>query len=127
MREIKFRAWDDKVKLMSNAFRLTTQHITFNDSRSYLSMQNGAGYWQIMQYTGLKDKNGVDIYEGDILKTEYGANYAVKWLDEIYYDGGGGAHSGFYFCSELDWNLDLDRSLIVGNIYENPDLLEKSQ
>ena len=78
------------------------------------------------QYTGMKDKNDVDIYEGDIVKNCYGFNVAIKWFNDLFYDGNGGGHSGFYFDGEfeLNWNLSIDDSVIVGNIYENPELLK---
>ena len=69
-----------------------------------------------MQYTGLKDKNGKEIYEGDILLTNNQTyNYEVKFEDCSF--GVQTKHYGFINligCGELE---------IIGNIYENPELL----
>lgn len=84
----------------------------------------------LMQYTGLKDKNGIEMYEGDILKTNKRVG-AVEWKDleacytMTYRDGrvtvyrtlsaDEGDETGYY-CSWCE---------VIGNIYENPELLEK--
>jgi hypothetical protein len=102
MREIKFRAWDGK-KMVSPA---------------YLS-RNEVAYWYedliplcsfyIMQFTGLKDKNGVDIYEGDILETD---TSTIK--GEVFYK------EGCFFVYHSGLLLDrYKNSQVIGNIYEN--------
>lgn len=73
-RELKFRVWDKDLKRMRY---LKTSHdfICFDSCGNgyYVNMQTGLGEWfsDLMQYTGLKDKNGVEIYEGDIVEYVY--------------------------------------------------------
>ena len=92
-REIKFRVYDEDLKKMRY---LNSSHdfICFDEKGNgyYHNMQTGLGEWfsDLMQYTGLKDKNGVEIYEGDILETceNYGIGecwlkYEVKYNKEL--------------------------------------------
>ena len=116
MRTIKFRAWDKKDKIMLN--------LLLWDWRPH-PPENIIP----MQYTGLKDKNGKEIYEGDIL----GGGAVVEWFDRLTWDSGGSEHSGFY-CrrwfdlgeeGELNYDSGFDFCEVIGNIYENPDLLNR--
>lgn len=78
----------------------------------------------LMQFTGLKDIHGREIYEGDI--TKHGV---VCWFNDLNWDSGGSKHPGFYFDleywydHELDWSTGFDDIEVLGNIYENPELL----
>ena len=74
----------------------------------------------LMQYTGLKDKNGKEIYEGDVLEKNYGATikrFTVSWHKErmafINQDG----------FNELLFHTPLEMCEIIGNIYENQNLI----
>lgn len=76
------------------------------------------GKFHLRAFTGLKDKNGKEIYEGDILKTEHGATGIVYWLDGVGYK---------FDCNEPMWKHPIHEMggerEVIGNIYENPDLL----
>lgn len=94
----------------------------------------------IMQYTGLKDKHGNEIYEGDIIESEGTGPYVVQWFDCLSWESGGSCavgfylkdpHSSMYDDGELEYHLRLairpERLLILGNIYQNPELLKGTQ
>ena len=90
-------------------------------------------YESLMQYTGLSDKNGKEIYEGDIVKRVYGFTKADKpkeTIDEIVYKEDQGA---FAFTSKSKIGQGWSRMYeghkvypyeVIGNIYENPELLK---
>lgn len=87
-REIKFRVYDEDLKKMRY---LNSSHdfICFDEKGNgyYHNMQTGLGEWfsDLMQYTGLKDKNGVEIYEGDICKgNEISDKDDLFWQDILH-------------------------------------------
>ena len=105
MREIKFRAWQD-----------------YGDGRKYMLYDRDdlVEFFDatlgdpIMQYTGLKDSKGVEIYEGDIIK--YLSSYygIVKFYNGSFVRGNDNGYA----------DIDGENSEVIGNIYENPELLK---
>lgn len=112
MRPIKFRAWHKNNKSM--CMNATTDLL----NRDYL---------ELLQYTGLNDKNGKEIYERYIIKAlnrnydcednreEYFQTFEVTWLNGCFMFGNWNAHEFFNKFTFIE---------IVGNIYQNPELLE---
>lgn len=120
MREIKFRCWDKKHKEMfysNHERRLAT----------FFDMFTGECCTEvIMQYTSLKDKNGKEIYEGDIVRYSYFTPYGElnEFVSEVKFDIDKiiitkKTANTWYFLSSMSKHCE-----VIGNIYENPSLLE---
>ena len=132
MREVKFRAFDKIKCQIAQVLKLDLWGANFEQRNVYLlngGVSRHIGEFELMQFTGLKDKNGKEIYEGDVLSEpiqidEEWTNSAIPviWSDEK-----------SAFC--VDFSFDKDGSFIeylsencsemeiIGNIYENPELL----
>jgi len=128
MREIKFRVWDNETNHMIYPEKtFDPGHHSFNmhsGTLQYYNLQNGYGTGEMMQYTGLKDKNGKEIYEGDVLKA-YGKE--IAWYVVSYSDGSFRLHHHFGvwgLLSRLFEMVDMPAD-VIGNIHENPELLIK--
>ena len=124
MREIKFRAWLKEERKMVNVETLFIgiNRLCFGNSKTEDLFFRDFEEVELMQYTGVKDKNGKEIYEGDITICKYGPQIAmeVKWVDEGFrtlgkYDGDN--YVGFVKNNEE----------VIGNIYENKNLLEENR
>lgn len=112
MRLLKFRVWDN-VDWMSSPFThwdLITGKVKYTSELP------------VMQFTGLKDKNGTEIYEGDLL--DFGNNNPV----EVIFDNG----AFCVFDDPLGWDFDSEEHIIrtdfkycevIGNIHQNPELI----
>lgn len=112
MREIKFRAWDN----ILNEYFSWEDSIKFNNYHDLIE-DNYNGAVSLEQYTGLKDKNGVEIYEGDIVSASI---FGFQETGLVEYSPFGEWVFGdirlFEFMSSLT---------VIGNIHENADLLEE--
>ena len=118
MREIKFRAWYTKFNAMWNVWLMQYTNSVTNKETGERAEINEV---ELMQYTGLKDKNDVEIYEGDIVK-----HITAKWTGEIKYTDGSFVVEG----QILTWYLNkgrAERLEVIGNIHDNPELLEGNQ
>lgn len=130
MREIKFRAWDKERSEMYevDALHFYRQLIEVDSETDHQT--TSIEPYEIMQYTGLKDKNSVDIYEGDIVENAskdlkfqvvYEApSFNRKWIDDI------SKRYREHLTEPLAWNTYIICE-VIGNIYENPELLGDSQ
>lgn len=120
MREIRFRAFDKEKKVMLN--NVSTGTIRIWDS----NIEAMAKDCDFMQFTGLKDKNGKEIYEGDILNMTYHGSVSIvkpEIKDVV------GFERGCFIVKETGFPLGkIGRSLeVIGNIYEHPNLLESEK
>jgi len=110
MREIKFRAWLKEKKKMMNVNEINFKERDINEA--FFCFYE----IELMQYTGLKDKNGKEIYEGDI----------VAWIDsdgnkrqnKVFFEQG-----AFRICNSCFEISEYGELEVIGNVYENPELL----
>ena len=111
MREIKFRSWIKSDNHMFYDFGFVEHPRTTETDRSIL-----------MQYTGLKDKNGVEIYEGDILKLNLTSWCGIE--EDVFSVKTESFHADICYLKAIAEDSDSDSMKIIGNVFENPELLE---
>ena len=125
----KFRAWTEEGKVMyydvypfkDDTLLLSYDEIAFDEVP--------ASDFILMQSTGMFDKNGKEIFEGDIVKYKVGCN---TYTEEVAYDknfGGFGVMDAYadiiFTFGELFEDIGISSLEVIGNIYENPELLEE--
>jgi hypothetical protein len=134
MRVIKFRAWDFENKVMNFPTIEFNPKYVMQLNCSYMGEFNGKKYDSVkmilMQYTGLKDKNGKEIYEGDVIAIETVRGTIPAWVMDW--------HSGYgawrlrdigkskASCSPVGLNFWKTHE-VIGNIHEHPNLLTSTE
>jgi uncharacterized phage protein (TIGR01671 family) len=140
MRELKFRCWDKQTRQMSPAFTLfgeflligavhAWQYESGNKSKSSLEALNDL---EVMQWTGLKDKNGKEIYEGDVVTAHNaeqvgydneGTEIMQDVIGKVFFEDGYFQYDG-HSMGPIPLSYDLEQIEVIGNLYQNPDLLK---
>jgi uncharacterized phage protein (TIGR01671 family) len=128
-REIKFRSWD--------GIRMSHNYIMFNTSTGCLEVPTQGSFEstiknpiQLMQYTGLKDIKGKEIYEGDVLRVGANLTCEILYIGANNNDYGDEINCAFHaIVYEHNRVIPIDgyfkdNCQVIGNIYENPELLK---
>lgn len=126
MREIKFRAWDAVMDFMVDVdyYKIDFKGQVFFDNDDK-SLYNQTDKLILMQYTDLKDKNNVEIYESDLLKIEMDWGYGLaEIIIKVYFENGSFRAKALN-SHEDTFLLELPYLEVIGNIYENPELLRE--
>ena len=122
MRDIKFRQfYDGKMRMMDQTF-VGVGQLGFSDEHYIDLGMHDKEDSSIMQYTGLKDNHSAEVYEGDIVKIGAGYKASVYWDDR----------SARFLLNPIGAGVMSTRSIgalpiggrVIGNIYENPELLK---
>ena len=128
MREIKYKAYwhDSKLMTLVDTIEFLKGGTRVSDGCMHTGWV-GKGC-ELVEYTGLKDKNGVEIYEGDIVETVYNgevfAGVVVYDLSEVDFKVTDGKEK---YGRNFQYLAGNDENEVIGNIYENPELLESKK
>ena len=131
MREIKFRAWDT---LQGGKFEYWDSETNRFDG-IFWTMIKHKSFKEPQQYTGLKDKNGKEVWEGDIIRIESGdsrcnteATLVFWWNGQFVFKASDYQEHDYinfgWWVRSNEMNTSLKQIEVIGNIYENPELLK---
>lgn len=133
MRDIKFRAWDKRAKQMYQVKNLGLGKESWLRTATNYGKHPETGYnkfypseVEIMQYTGLKDKNRVEIYEGDIVRIKSNPMDMTGYIIYDDFDLAFELRDDENESQECLWYQEQELE-VIGNIYNNPELLEKGE
>lgn len=128
MREVEFRGYSDYYKRFIYGYLEIMKFAMDKDEyviRSFsdwgLNITNVVDPRSVGEYTGLKDRNSKKIFEGDIYRVGSELVHelvVVKWRDDLHDD------EGYLFASGFGFSDPLDEIVVIGNIYQNKDLLK---
>ena len=136
MREIKFRAWLKEEKKMVNVETMdftdkSIQYLKKNEFiNAYLLRRMIFDDIELMQYTGLKDKNNKEIYEGDIIKYKFPYDKRIKHISPVKFletEASFGIKDRYGNEIPLYTVSSNNYFEVIGNIYENKNLLEENR
>lgn len=123
MRDIKFRVWKWKTGYMTPVITMSWTMTTYVPKIKYINLKRKGDY-ELMQFTGLLDRHGKEIYEGDLLKTRERDAIHRHLVYEVVWVGVGfqlKPNDRGYESQVVTSGVDLE---IIGNIWENPELLK---
>ncbi len=125
-REIKFRGWHKPTNKMVDLLKITPLALSGNIPGLFLPFDDGI---ILMPFTGLLDKNGVGVFENDVIRYSYYFDYGQtgeykSYFAIVTYDITRAAFDPFYKWSDYEVSVKKDVE-VIGNLFENPELLEK--